>query len=96
MPVLHAHSVHIWLTTRDARDRALAVDDPIAHPPSDAFVAIILSAAATEAFINELAELVSMTDYRLSETLTDEQRAFAKVVQEVESERGKLEDKYQL
>lgn len=70
--------------------------DPLKHPPSDAFVAIILAAAATEAFINELAELVSITRIRLDETLTDEQRSFADVIRKLESERprGALQKKY--
>ncbi len=95
MAVVSAHSGHIWLIACDARDRAIerVKNDPD-HPPSDAIVAIILSAAATEAFINELAEVIAMTRVRLDETLSTEVRAFADAIREIEESHGSLQDKY--
>ncbi len=95
MATLIAHSVQVWLTARDARDRAreCAKNDPDAWT-SDAIVAIVLSAASTEAFINELAELVEMTKVRLDDTVSSELRAFADVIREIEEARGSLLDKY--
>jgi hypothetical protein len=59
MPVIIDHSFTLWSLAWDARNRAVEVE---AKWPgdfaSDATVAIILAAASTEGFINELAETV--------------------------------------
>ncbi len=95
MAVLHAHSAQVWLTARDARDRAIESMNKNPNSwPEDAIVAIVLSAASTEAFINELAESVAMTKVRLDETLSGELRAFADVADEIEESRGSLRLKY--
>jgi hypothetical protein len=95
MPVLWAHAAHIWLTACEARNRAIesVQKDPNAWP-SDSIVAIVLSAASTEAFINELAELIAMTKTRPDNTLSRELRAFADVIEEIEDSRGSLVLKY--
>lgn len=92
--MLFLHSAHLWLTAREAESRALAAvaGDP-ASLPSDSTVAILLSAASTEAFINELAECVSQSSLA---DLSSELRNFASVLGEVESSRGSLNLKYLL
>ena len=90
---MSAHSVHIWLIACEARDRAIERGDPD-HPPSDAIVATVLSAAATEAFINELAEFIAAARVRLDETLSTELRAFADAILRIEESHGSLQDKY--
>ena len=95
MAVWYGHFVQVWLMARQARDRAIeSVNKDANSWPSDAIVAIVLSAASTEAFINELAELVAMTKVRLDETLSSELRAFADVADEIEESRGSLRLKY--
>ena len=95
MAVLYAHSVRVWLTACEARDRAREIVKTNPNSwPSDAIVAIVLSAASTEAFINELAELVEMTKVRLDETVSSELRTFTDVIHEIEESRGSLQLKY--
>jgi hypothetical protein len=58
LSVFYCHSPHIWLLARDARIRAAAVVAANADSPAvDALAAIILAAAASEGFINELGTL---------------------------------------
>lgn len=95
MPVSYVHSAHIWLTACEARNRATeaVMKDPNAWP-TDSIVAILLSAAATEAFINELAELITVTKVQFEAFLSNELKAFADVIDEVEESRGSLLLKY--
>ena len=95
MAVLYAHSAHVWLTACEARNRAIesVKKDPNAWP-SDSIVAVVLSAASAEAFINELAESIAMTKVHRDETLSPQLRAFADVIDEVEESRGSLLLKY--
>jgi hypothetical protein len=95
MSVLYAHSAHIWLTACEARNRAIAsVKANQSAWPNDAIVAIVLSAASTEAFINELGELVAMKKVRLEGSPSRELLAFADVIAEIEESRGSLLLKY--
>lgn len=95
MAVLYAHSVQVWLTACEARDRAQETVKTNPNSwPSDAIVAIVLSAASTEAFINELAEIVTMTKAHLEETISSELRSFADVIHEIEQSRGSSQLKY--
>jgi hypothetical protein len=52
---MFVHSGFLWGTACEARDRAIAFvrANPQAWP-SDSIVAILLAAASTEAFINEI------------------------------------------
>ena len=95
MPVLWTHAASIWLTACEARNRAIDTvqKEPNAWP-MDSIVAIVLSAAATEAFINELAELIAMSNSRHENILSQELRAFAVVIEEIEQSRGSLLLKY--
>ena len=95
MPVSYVHSAHIWLTACEARNRATEAvkKDPNAWP-TDSIVAILLSAAATEAFINELAELITVMKVQFEAFLSNELKAFADVIDEVEESRGSLLLKY--
>jgi hypothetical protein len=95
MAVLWAHATHVWLTAREARDRA--VDTVQKNPnswPTDSIVAIVLAAASTEAFINELAESVAMDKARADHGLSKQLCAFADVIEEIEESRGSLLLKY--
>jgi hypothetical protein len=55
-------SYRIWCAAVDARDRASAVvrENP-KEMPFDAMIAVVLAAAAVEAFVNEVAALIEMT-----------------------------------
>jgi hypothetical protein len=98
MPEMFAHSGELFGAARDARDRAIAAVQ--ANPqawPSDTIVAIILAAATTEAFINELTEWVAIDRDRLvrqSNPISPELHAFADALQEVEKAQGNLQLKY--
>jgi len=96
MPVLYAHSGHLYLTACEARDRAVASAQKDANAwPSDAIVAIILSATSTEAFINELVEFVVLSKSKGDGvSLSRELLAFAGVLEEIEDARGSLALKY--
>lgn len=98
MPGMYAHSGFLLGTAREASDRAVdAVRQKPEIWPSDTIVSILLAAAATEAFINELTELVAMqrdSAHRQSNPISPPLRAFADVLQEVEESRGSLALKY--
>ena len=93
MPTYYFHSPHIWQLVREARDRAIAIveKDPDATA-ADAITAIILSAAAAEGFINELAEfcIPKRPDEHHPESLVK----FGQKIQELERERSATLDKY--
>jgi hypothetical protein len=98
MPGLFVHSGFLWATACEARDRAAgAVRDNAQVWPADAIVSIVLAAAATEAFINELTELVALqrdAAYRRTNPISLALRAFADALQEIEESRGSLALKY--
>ena len=89
MCVLYVHSRHMWGIACDSRDRAIRVvaENPDTWP-SDTTVAIVMAAAATEAFINELAESVQLSRGREPATLSSALEGFADALKEVESSRG--------
>jgi hypothetical protein len=65
--------------------------------PNDSFAAIVLAAAATEAFINELGEMVAIDKdlpWRQSNPVSPSLCAFADAIQEIEEARGSLLLKY--
>lgn len=91
---------YVFLTrAADARKRAmrLATVHPNSIPDQDAFPAILLSAAAAESFINELAEAAKI-DGSLSEVFasTAVLRDLGEIIGQVEAERGSIILKYQL
>jgi hypothetical protein len=92
------HSGLLWLTACQARDRALfASRDSAQVWPSDTIVCIVLAAATTEAFINELTDLVALqrdAAYRRTNPISVPLRAFADALQEIEEARGSLTLKY--
>jgi hypothetical protein len=98
MPGLIVHSGFLWSTACEARDRAgTAVAENSQIWPADTIVSIILAAAATEAFINELTELVVLgrdAAYRRTHPISGPLRAFADALQEIEESRGSLALKY--
>jgi hypothetical protein len=78
-----------------ARDRAFAAKTDQMNWSSDATIAIILSAAATEGFINELAELVNgrkkcADAFRISPQVS----AFGDALEEAERSRASIRLKY--
>ena len=88
----------MWLTACEAKNRAVAeaTQDPNAWP-SDTVTAIVLAAASTEAFINELAESVAFAAAGPEAAmLPAELLNFSSVLEEVESSRGSLTLKYLL
>ena len=94
MPGMFSHCGHIWLTACEARDRAVAATRANASAwPSDTIVAILLAAASTEAFINELTEMLAL-ERNDKRQLSPELRACADSLAEVESNRGSLSLKY--
>jgi hypothetical protein len=93
LPAYFYHSPHIWLVARDARNRARdAVASNPDAPAVDAIAAIILAAAASEGFINELAEVCvpKRPDTRFPALLVD----FGRKVQEMEDAQSPTLCKY--
>ena len=98
MPGMFVHAGFLWGTACEARDRAVTSAQAIPQTwPSDSIVAILLAAASTEAFINELAEMVALdrdNPWRQSSPLAPQLRALADTLQEIEEARGSLTLKY--
>jgi hypothetical protein len=98
MPGLFVHSGFLWGTACEARDRAVvAVRENAQVWPADTIVSIVLAAATTEAFINELTELVALqrdAAHRRTNPISLPLRAFADALQEIEESRGSLALKY--
>ena len=101
--VMHFHANHILLLSYRARNRALkecadrtAVGEAATLLTPDANVAIVLAAAATEAFINELAENIGL--YRQNaadwQSMTPTVLAAADAIFEIENSHGQVTDKY--
>lgn len=96
MPVLYVHCGSVLNMARQARDRAKAA--VAANPddwPVDATAAIILAAAATEAFINEVAEAIDHERQSAGSSPPGPALcAFADAIQETESAKGNTQLKY--
>ena len=93
MPAYYYHSPAIWMLARDARNRAVDVVTANAESPAaDAIVAILLAAAASEGFINEVAELY--IPKRLDSHLPVSLVAFGTKIQEMEQAYASTLDKY--
>jgi hypothetical protein len=98
MAGMYFHSGHLLGIAREARDRAVAQVQ--ANPdalPADTTVVIVLAAASTEAFINELAEMAAIerdNPLRQSNPIPAELRTFADALQEIEEARGSILLKY--
>jgi hypothetical protein len=93
LPTYDIHSPFIWLLAHEARDRAKAsVANDASISAVDAIAAIILSAAASEGFINELSELCIP---RFSDSHSPAQvPQFAQKIQELEQDRSSSLCKY--
>lgn len=88
-----AHSGELYSIACDARERAIKSANGNADvPTSDTITAIVLAAAATEAFINELPELCDMQrpTGRIGEPLL----SLIDILNEVEGSRGSVKVKY--
>lgn len=88
------------MIAREARDKATKImsDDPDAAP-TEALVAIVMSALATEAFINELAGWTKMitADIEIGESAPyDLLHDVANTLAEVETDKGSTALKYQI
>jgi hypothetical protein len=98
MPGMFVHSGFLWRTACEARDRAVvAVRENPQVWPADTIVSIVLAAAAAEAFINELTELVALqrdAAYRRTNPISPSLRAFADALQAIEESHGSLVLKY--
>src|SRR5712692_388025 len=98
--VLTTHWFHYLMAARQARDRTAAAlaEEPSAAPP-DALVAILMSALAVEAFINQLAEAA---DFAANPPRSPHSpvlallRDLAAVLGEIESDKGPIAAKYQM
>jgi hypothetical protein len=98
--VLFTHWPLYLTIAREARDKAIVImsDNPYAVP-AEAIVAILMSALATEAFINELAEWTDMTTETRSSgasAIYDLLRDVANSLAEVETDKGSTALKYQV
>jgi hypothetical protein len=80
----------LWKIAREMRDQAEWLKKNPLGMSSRALVAVIFSAAATEAFINELASAVRGEGQSFSPTLV----AFSSAMQEIEDNRGSIALKY--
>lgn len=84
-------SGHLLGYARDARDRAVsAVESNPDVIPSDTSVAIIMSAAATEGFINEVSEFT----YRHRDKVAPKYVEFANQLKELENRHEPVKKKY--
>jgi hypothetical protein len=100
MPGMFAHCGHLFGLAREARDRTVkAVNESpqVLVWPGDAIVTIIMAAATTEAFINELTEMVALhrdAAHRRSFPISPQLCAFANALEEIEKDHGSLQLKY--
>jgi hypothetical protein len=96
MPILVDHSYTLWSLAWDARNRAVNI--AVKHSTdfaSDATVAIILAAASTEGFINELADAVRLQLERPDfYSVSPQLSAFADAHDQLEDRRGSTGEKY--
>jgi hypothetical protein len=98
--VLFTHWPLYLTIAREARDKATEImsGNPNAVP-TEAIVAMVMSALATEAFINELAEWADMTTAHLESGASvshDLLRDVANTLAELEANRGSTALKYQV
>jgi hypothetical protein len=96
MATMHFHSVHILLIAVSAWNRAR---DDARRPnalTTDSILAIVMAAAATEAFANEFAEYAQslQKDSVPPETPWEKLQLAAAEVTDIEDQRGKIEEKY--
>ena len=95
MPTIHFHHVHLLLIAQQAAQRAAS---DAARPNAltdDALVAIIMSATAAEAFINELADYLKVDrNVQGDPVRTPKFLACADLVKEVEDAHGAVTLKY--
>ena len=95
MPGMFSHVAPVWQMACRARDRALAAQGQ--GPREDALVAIILAVVTTEAFINELAEYISIVkEAGLPVGVPASLVAFSAAHREAESGHGSTQLKYTL
>ena len=93
--LMFVHCTRIWWAAAIARNRVR--DDPSKNG-FDAITAIMLSVAAIEAFINEMAAEVEMVEKNLSPSDPSDARviAFGTAMSELENSKASLTLKYQL
>src|ERR1700676_2571312 len=92
MSSVSLHSIQLMHIAFDAAARAREDSRRPDALTSDSLVAIVMGAAAAEAFINELAEVIDRSRSDIPARMT----AFAAAVNEVESGRGSVTLKYLL
>lgn len=91
--MFYCHSPQLWLLAREARIRAAGVVAADADSPAvDAIAAVVLAAAASEGFINELGTLCTNT--RPDSHLPASHAALALKLLELEQDHGSTLDKY--
>src|SRR5882672_8031676 len=93
MPPIHLHSLPLLLIARDAVLRAHAGSVEPGSPATDAILAIVMSAASTEAFVNEFAELAPRR-YDLMDDLPPALATCVEVLRELEEARLSVTTKY--
>lgn len=100
MTVLSFHSVEMLLIACTARDRAIADGNRLNALTTDSIVAIVLSAAATEAFIHELADHIDVWRTNAADwpdvNMTEEMKTFADVIDDLEESRSSVVAKYSI
>jgi hypothetical protein len=84
------NSPYLWKMACEMRDQAKWVESNPRGMSSRALISVILSAAATEAFINELVAEVEKAGHSLSADLA----VFSRLMREVEDNRGGIGLKY--
>lgn len=93
MGAIHLHSRPLLLIARDAVIRAQADSVTPGSRPTDAILAIVMSAAATEAFVNEFAELAPLL-YDLIDVPPPALATCTEVLLELEESRVSVTTKY--
>jgi hypothetical protein len=93
---MHFHSVQIFLIAIDAWNRAVHDAKRPDALTTDSILAIVMAAAATEAFVNEFAQYMRTLrkDSVPPETPWEKLQLAAAEVADIEDQRGRVEEKY--
>jgi hypothetical protein len=87
LPTIHLHARTLLLIARENAMRARADAAPPNALPTDAILAIVMSAASTEAFINEFAEYVAPSFPTVASEMPPGAVTCAEVLKELEESR---------
>jgi hypothetical protein len=98
MPVVSYHALELLLIAHQARNRAIEDAKRPNALTTDSVVAIVMAAAASEAFVNEFAEYIIISREAASEslrnTVTPAMSACADAIEELEDSKAPVTGKY--